>query len=539
MELFVSPTPFLPDATDAARVAALRRWDILDTPAEAPFDRIARLAAQVFQVPIAFVTFMEEERQFFKACVGVNMVEAPRSTSFCTHALEEPELLIVEDALLDARFCDNVFVVQPPHLRFYAGTPLRDADGFAIGTLCVFDTAPHRVTEHEKRALVELGMIVMDEIVLRKEVERREQVEREAQAAALRLRQTLDAIPDAIFRMEAHGTCVDFKPGEVLPRAQPSAYIGRSQADILPGHVAAQAEAVLRAALETGVVQEVTYALPGPEGERHYECRYVPSGSEVLAIVRDVTDTHRFKAEHEARARAEELLQAKSALLNNVSHELRTPLAGILGYAQIIGMDTEGEVRTFAEGIEHSAQRLLQTITALLDLAQAEAGEYTLHPERFDVLEMTRYVAGDFSTVAEAKGVAVQVEAAPGTDPVLRTDAACLRNVLNHLIGNAVKFTPQGSVRVIVGGDAARVRVDVVDTGIGIAEGFLPRLFEAFTQASTGLSRTHEGSGLGLALVRRLVTLMDGHIDVESTVGSGTRFTLTLPRHAASFERAA
>jgi len=157
-------TPAPHPVDEAARLAALDATALLDSAPEAVFDRLTWLATQVTDSPMALLTLVHDERQFFKSRVGVTMAETPRDVSFCTHAILRDEPFMVADTLLDGRFRDNPYVTGAPHIRFYAGVPLVDADGFRLGTLCVMDREPRRLRERELRALGELADIAAEEI---------------------------------------------------------------------------------------------------------------------------------------------------------------------------------------------------------------------------------------------------------------------------------------------------------------------------------------------------------------------------------------
>ncbi len=149
------------------RLAALRRYAILDTPAEAAFDRITRLVSGIFRVPIATVTLVDAERQWFKSCVGLEVKETARNLAFCAHTVLKQEVLIVPDARLDTRFCDNPLVTGAPHIRFYAGAPLITPDGFKLGTVGLIDTEPREFTPAEATMLADFAAIVTNEMELR------------------------------------------------------------------------------------------------------------------------------------------------------------------------------------------------------------------------------------------------------------------------------------------------------------------------------------------------------------------------------------
>jgi excisionase family DNA binding protein len=149
---------------EAARLAALDATGLLDSAAEAVFDRLTWLAAQVTDSPMALLTLVDERRQWFKSRVGLVLEETPRELAFCSHAILCDEPMLVFDARHDPRFQDNPLVTEAPHIRFYAGVPLVDAQGYRLGTLCVLDREPRRLRDRELRALCELAEIAMEEI---------------------------------------------------------------------------------------------------------------------------------------------------------------------------------------------------------------------------------------------------------------------------------------------------------------------------------------------------------------------------------------
>ena len=148
------------------RLAALHSYDILDTPPEPQFDRIARIAAELLQMPISLITLIDSSRQWFKAKHGLDTIESPRSAAFCNHAIEGHDVMVVENALNDQRFADNPFVTAAPNIRFYAGAPLRNKQGYNLGTLCVIDQKPRNLSEQQQHILEDLAAIVVDELEL-------------------------------------------------------------------------------------------------------------------------------------------------------------------------------------------------------------------------------------------------------------------------------------------------------------------------------------------------------------------------------------
>ena len=170
--------PRIPD-DESQRLDALRACAVLDTPPEARFDRLTRLAARLFDVPIALVSLIDAERQWFKSRVGLDATQTGRDISFCGHAILSPEILEIPDALLDARFADNPLVTGAPGIRFYAGAPLRVGGDHLVGTLCLIDTRPRQLDDAQRQSLRDLADCVQDELLRVHEIELRQQLERQ------------------------------------------------------------------------------------------------------------------------------------------------------------------------------------------------------------------------------------------------------------------------------------------------------------------------------------------------------------------------
>ena len=150
---------------EEARLNALRSLNVLDTPSEERFDRLTRLAKRMFDVPIALVSLVDENRQWFKSCIGLNVSETPRDISFCGHAILGNEIFIIPDATEDERFSDNPLVLNEPYIRFYAGCPLRYLDGSMLGTLCIIDTQPRVLNREDLDALKDLAELAEHELM--------------------------------------------------------------------------------------------------------------------------------------------------------------------------------------------------------------------------------------------------------------------------------------------------------------------------------------------------------------------------------------
>ena len=259
---------------------------------------------------------------------------------------------------------------------------------------------------------------------------------------------------------------------------------------------------------------------------------------EFVDMIRDVTQAKLFEAELEhARARAEAAAAAKSAFLANMSHELRTPLTSIIGFAQLLGDRAElgAEARHYAQRISGASEALLTIINDVLDFSKLEAGQVTLERAPLSVRQLLDETIGLVSIQAAAKDLKVVTRLEASTPDHLVGDVARLRQVLLNLLSNAVKFTESGTVtlrarwRVTGKGGAGRLRLSVSDTGTGIEQEKVARLFERFSQADVSINRTHGGTGLGLAISKGIVELMDGRIGVTTRQGKGSTFWFEVP----------
>jgi GAF domain-containing protein len=153
---------------DAERVAALQKYAILDSEPEQAFDDLTLLASYVCKTPIALISLLGEDRQWFKSKVGISATETSRNIAFCSTAIQQPDVFVVPDALQDERFCKNPLVVSEPNIRFYAGAPLINEDGYALGTLCVIDRAPRELAADQEAALKALSRLVLMQMEFRR-----------------------------------------------------------------------------------------------------------------------------------------------------------------------------------------------------------------------------------------------------------------------------------------------------------------------------------------------------------------------------------
>jgi signal transduction histidine kinase len=220
----------------------------------------------------------------------------------------------------------------------------------------------------------------------------------------------------------------------------------------------------------------------------------------------------------------------KTNFLANMSHEIRTPINGILGLSQVIELESKDkDILHFVKLQRESGKRLLNTITSILDLSRIEAEKEQL---RLQVIELNALVEESIlplKTLALTKGLTFEFH--PANEKLFTlADDSMLFQVMNNIVGNAIKFTERGSIKVTTGHDHNRdkICISVADTGVGVSEQFIPRIFNSFEQESSGTSRRFDGSGLGLSISKRYIELLGGQILVESKKDQGSTFKIIL-----------
>ena len=332
-----------------------------------------------------------------------------------------------------------------------------------------------------------------------------------------------------------------------------AAVVGRPLLEVFPEMADGQRETAFRRALGGGAVvlshrlHRYLIPLPAPSGTTGFammqqRARIVPvlrddlSVEGAVAFVQDVSDrVEREEALRAAMERAEAASQAKSDFLASISHELRTPLSAVVGYADLLSMELSGPVlpeqQQHLERIKHCAWHLLSIVEEILSFSRTEAGKEPIDLVETDARQILHDAIILLEPQAAKKGLALSSSQPYEPVPML-TDPTKVRQILVNLVGNAIKFTDVGSISVTLEADDERVTFRVRDTGPGIAANQQARIFEAFTQLDQSRTREKGGTGLGLPLSRNLSQLLGGGLEVESAVGAGSTFTVTLARRA-------
>lgn len=362
-----------------------------------------------------------------------------------------------------------------------------------------------------------------------------------AEAAARHLNRVFSQAPVLIAVLKGSDHVFELVNEKGLEMIKVPDIVGRTVRDALPETLATGFGALLDEVYESGepfIGREMPANLSAEDDKRYFNFVFQPLSDDddvygVLVVATDVTDLvqARLAAEH-AHQEAVTASRAKSDFLARMSHELRTPLAAIIGYGELLadgitGPVNEEQARQLTR-IRWSANHLLSIIDEILTLARMEAGKEKADIQNVEVVQLLESVASMAEPLASAKGLSFELKP-PREDVTLRTDPVKLRQVLLNLISNAVKYTDEGTVSLSTGQRDGAVDFFVRDTGAGVAEDHLEKIFEPFWQVEQTTTRRAGGTGLGLAVTRQFVDLLGGAITVESKLGEGSTFRVTLP----------
>jgi PAS domain S-box-containing protein len=371
----------------------------------------------------------------------------------------------------------------------------------------------------------------------------------EVRAAEAKIRLILDSSADGLYGLDAEGrltfinpaacAMLGYGPGDLVGRS-PHAIIHHSRADGSPyPHHECPSHATLQDGLIRRTVNEVFWRADGSSFPVAYASHPMRRNGAIVGAVISFSDiTARIetdRAREAALAEAQRLASLRRDFLANMSHEIRTPLNAVLGLAQAGQMESRGRrAHDLFRHILGAGRSLLGVVDGILDFSKIEAGKIQVECNPLVLGDVVDRAVGQVAGAAFAKGVDLRVAEAADLPVSLLGDALRLEQVMGNLLSNAVKFTPSGGmVALSVEYFGGQMTIAVSDTGIGMEEGQVARLFQPFEQADSSITRTYGGTGLGLSICRHLVELMGGSIQADSRPGHGSRFTVQVPLAAA------
>ncbi|HEY9219297.1 MAG TPA: ATP-binding protein [Phenylobacterium sp.] len=499
-------------------------------------ERMTRLAEALVGGGRSHVVIVHDDGTWFSGDEE-GRITAPASAS--RKVIAHGKGIWIDDLLNDPKAQDHP-LVQNAQLRFFAGAPIIPVGGGApIGALSVFDTEPHA---YDKRLLGHLEDLAAAVALEFDRVETIEQRTKDLERA-LRSEQRLTLASEIadLFVYE-----VDFKKRHLQSLGDFTTFFGRelnyeeaASDPFRPIHPDDRAIAEQRwdEAMASGKRWRSIHRAARDDDEEIWidacgdlirDERGRPT--RLICVLQNATARKRAEADIlQAKTAAETANEAKSLFLATMSHEIRTPLNGVLGMAQALAAEHLPDAqREKVEVIQRSGTALLAVLNDLLDLSKIEAGRLELEEVDFNLGDVLQGAQATFATLAAEKQVGLTVHLGDA-EGAYRGDPARLRQIVQNLVSNALKFTHAGQVRILAARVDDGLRLTVADTGVGVAPERLDKIFAKFAQEDASTARRYGGTGLGLAICRQLAEAMGGTIAVASTVGVGTTFTLTLP----------
>jgi len=543
-------------ALEAERIAALRRYAILDTAPEPAYDRLVSLAAKRFGVDLAMVSLIDTNRQWFKAVCGLEGVrETERSIAFCATAIKQDAPLVLTDARADPRFADNPFVTGGIKIRFYAGAPLITPDGYRLGTLCVLDTRPRPdVTAEDVEFLQDLAAVVVDQLEMRRvsghvlrEIETRVETKGSLDMVQSQIRQFLEFAPVPVAMLDNDlRYLMASRSWQDLYDLGPDPLIGRHHYELFPGlseewksqHLRCLGGETITAERDRAYRRDGSFAWV----RRCLQPWRKPNGEigGIIMFNEDISDRVRI----EDQLVQSQKMEAIGQLTGGLAHDFNNLMSVVMGNLQLVERALGDRpkalrrTRSALQAIERGAE-LTRRLLAFARRQKLETGLVDVNAVVDSMVDILRHTLGE--------NITLTCRLAPDL-PAIETDPTQLETAILNLAVNARDAMPNGGALTIETGLASGtdrdrpkeiaspelVAIAVSDTGTGIEPDKLAHVFDPFfTTKAIG-----EGSGLGLSIVFGFMRQSGGEVEIESTIGAGTRVELLFPPAARAAPRA-
>jgi len=542
----VNPIPLA--TNEAGQLVVLDRYKVLDTLQPGELDGFVKLAAQICQAPAAIISLESAGSQSLITQLGLDADETVTEVSLCEQVITNDGIFIVTDAIKSDEYREHPLVSGPPYIRFFAGVPLKNPDGYNVGTLCIMDKIPRKLTPEQKDALMVLAAEVIAKFELYKKNHALEQdivteKEKNTQSGINDLADYKYALDKTsmISITDEHGV-INYVNEKFCEISQYSSeeLVGKDHRFINSYYHSKEFMSNIWETITKGEVFQSEIRNRAKDGSYFWIATTIfpfldAKGKpyKYLTISYDVTQKKiQEKQLIEVKVLAEKLSKSKDIFLTNMSHEIRTPLNAITGLSKLLSKtDLDQQQRTYINGIESASENLLSVINDLLDFSKIEAGKITLENISFNFEMVSQQAINILTHKAEEKGLDLACDIDQKIAPVLIGDPFRINQVFMNMLGNAIKFTEKGHIYLKaylleeVNGHQ-KILINIEDTGVGINEDYLQSIFDKFTQEDETVVRKFGGTGLGMSITKELMELMNGTISVKSKKDVGTTISL-------------
>ncbi len=524
------------------RLAAVRGLALLDTPSEESFDRLARLATKLLHVPVALITLVEQDRQYFKSCVGLaepwaSQRETSLTHSFCQHVVASRNPLVIEDARQHPLVRSNL-AIRDLGVVAYAGIPLVTRDGHAVGAFCAIDTQPRSWEQDEVQILQDLAASVTTEIELRSVAAEAERRRKEWQAL-------LDSSLEGVFGMDMQARCTYInRAAQNLLGYTAEECLGRNMHELThykrpDGSPYPLEECPIYHAFRSGrgarLIEEILWRKDGTPVPALSSCSpIIEDGIVVGSIVTivDITEQKRARQQREELlAQVEHALELRNQFLSIASHELKTPVTSLKGYAQLLHQRARrkgyDDMLKPLHVIDRQVDRITALIEDLLEVSRIESGRLEFEMLPFDLNSMVEEVVSEMGTATPEFTLRLSK---PDGEIRVRGDEMRIEQLITNLLNNAVKYSDKRKeVDIAIKRDGGEAVVSVTDYGIGIPARQQSEVFELYFRGTNVPAEHYGGLGLGLYISKAIIERHGGTIGVTSEEGKGSTFFFSLP----------
>ncbi|MEA5513400.1 ATP-binding protein [Nodularia sp. UHCC 0506] len=533
---------------EAARIAALYQYDILDSAPEQGFDDLAFLAAQICDTPIALINLLDANRQWFKAKIGLNIPQISMNIGFCRRCVQQRETLIIPDTLADAEYATDAVVTSEPYARFYAGVPLIVPGGEAIGTISIVDRIPRQITTKQVEALQAISRLIVTQLEVRRNSIKDLAARRRAEMQLCEQTALLDIATDAIIvRDLSHNILVWNKSAENIYGWPAAAAVGKNIMELLHNQALSKDLEIYQDVLEYGSWQGEVRKNSKSGAEITVESRWTLLRDEnfqakfILIVDTNITQIKKLEKQFLRAQRVEKI----GMFASGMAHDLNNVLSPILMSVHLLQLKySDRETRKILSIIENNTKHGVNLVQQILSFVQGISVDIPGEPAITQksviqvknlILEMQQIVRQTFP-----KSIILSLEIQPDLLPI-RGNITQFHQILMNLCLNARDAMPHGgnlsisAANILIDANYAKMYIDaqvgdyivltITDTGLGINQKFLDKIFEPFfTTKEIG-----KGVGLGLSTVLGIIKEHDGFIAVSSLVGKGTKFQVYLP----------
>lgn len=543
------------------RIKELSFFDILDSTDVKDFEMLTHFTAEICDMPMAWISFIEDEKQFFKATVGIDLEDCSLKDSICQYTISGEQLLEIKDIRNHKYASELKAVTSDEKICFYAGTPIRTQNGKNIGTVCIADYEPRELSSKQRFIL---NSISKQTVSILEKKRKNEQLKNELAAALKkklneRTHQLSDKEKeyDLIYNVVSNsGVIIEIDAeGKIrkvnayftkLTGIEPQEIVGRDFESLLSDDISSLKESFWNAIDEQERKVSKIKLISKDDEEIWLRTSLNPlldNDGKVRGVVLVAQDiSSEVVAQQrllEAKKIAEETSIQKDKFIANMSHEIRTPINAIIGFTELLMEENCNEHNeNYLNPIKNAGDKLLYIVNDILDLSKIETGVFQIDRRPFNIEEVVQKVFSILELTAHKKKIEFSYEIDEKVPEHVYGDNNRLAQILINLLGNAIKFTDQGFVRLYIeetqpseltAPNETNIQFKVSDSGIGISKNSLDKIFDRFSQENRETSVNYGGTGLGLNISQLLVQKQKGELKVFSEKNRGSDFVFNIP----------